>query len=993
MLSRMPATDVHIPTRTPADDVAHVEPGALERDLRQAVRGPVHFDDVHRAIYSTDASVYRIVPLGVVQPLDTDDVVAIVKVCARHRCPITPRGAGTALAGQSCGPGVQVDLSKHFRGILQIDTAARTARIQPGVVLDQLNAAARPHGLAFGPDVATSSRATLGGMINNDSCGARSIRYGRTMDHVEELTVVLTDGSTATFGPLDPAALDARCAGDSIDAAAHRVVKDQADALHDEILARYPKVMRNVAGYHLDRFTGDRPFNLASMVVGSEGTLCLIVEAKVRLVPLPAQKAVLVAHFDTLVDAMRAVPVLVPLDPVAVELLDDRLLKATATNPTLAPLRAQFLIGEPAAILMIEVYGEPGDDMAARLQSLEAALRQDGLGQSFTHCLTSDRQEAVWAVRKAGQGSLMRKTGDAKSQPFVEDTCVPIDRLAEHIEKFQALLERHGVEAGFYGHASVGLIHVRPVINLKTQAGVDTLQAVARDACAMTLAAKGSYSGEHGDGMARSEFLEPLYGPRIMAAFAEIKRAFDPDGIMNPGKIVNPYPMTANLRYGADYVACEPPETVFDYSPWGSLSGLVEMCNGLGQCRKTLVGTMCPSYIATLDELHTTRARANALRIALSGQLAGQSWTGPAVKEAMDLCLGCKACKTECPTGLDMARIKIEFLHACHQLDGVPLRTRLYGAMDLLSRWGSRFAPVSNWLGRNRMTRWLNEKLLGISAKHTPPAFARQSFPQWFEARGSGRNGPSPAGQVVLFHDTWMDFYLPSIGIAAVRLLEAAGFEVILAPGQVCCGRPMLSAGLLDKARHLARLNIAALEPFARQGIPIVGCEPSCLLTLADEYPDFKADPETAKAARHVAVQSVLIETLLATGLAAGRISLRLRPTEKVLLYHGHCHQKAIVGTRDAMTLLARLGEATVSEIPSGCCGMAGSFGYEAEHYEVSRLVGEDKLFPAVRKALATDASSTEIVVSGFSCRHQIAHHTNARPRHLVEVLADALDS
>jgi FAD/FMN-containing dehydrogenase/Fe-S oxidoreductase len=896
---------------------------------------------------------------------------------------------------------VQLDLSKYFRSVLEINSAERTARVQPGVVLDRLNAAAAEHGLTFGPDVATASRATLGGMIANDACGARSIRYGKTLDHVDELTVVLADGSVATFGPLDPDTLDARCRGETLDAAAHRTVRDIGRRLREDILARYPKVMRNVAGYHLDRFVDAEPFNLASIVVGSEGTLCIVVEAGIRLVPLPASKAVLVAHFDSVVEAMRAIPVLVPLDPVAVELLDDRILRSTAASPTLAPLREKFLVGDPGAVLVIEAFGEADEDMAERLGRFEAVLREQKLGHAFARCLSHEEQDAVWTVRKAGQGSLMRATGDYKSQPFVEDTCVPIDRLAEHVERFESMLARLDVEAGIYGHASVGLVHIRPILNLKTQTGVDKLRTIAHEACAMTLAAKGSYSGEHGDGMARSGFLEDAYGPRIVEAFAEIKHAFDPDGIMNPGKIVDPYPMTENLRYGPGYTSNPPPETVFDYTYWGSMTGLVEMCNGLAQCRKTRVETMCPSYIATLDELHTTRARANALRMAMSGELAGESWTGESVKQAMDLCLGCKACKTECPTGVDMARLKSEVLHARHAEHGVPLRTRFYGAIDRASVWGSRLAPISNWLARNPLTRLLNEKLLGLSRWHNPPAFSRQTFPRWFQGRrpnalpsGSPLNAISHAAkQVVLFHDTWMDYYLPSIGIAAVRLLEAAGYEVILTEGQVCCGRPMFSAGLLDRARELARHNIEVLAPYARAGIPIVGCEPSCVFTLIDEYTAFKTDDATREAARLVADNTYLLESFLRRELEAERITLPFTETAKTLHYHGHCYQKAMIGTADAMAMLGRPPGYNVHEIPAGCCGMAGAFGYEAEHYEVSRLVGEERLFPAVRDALRNDGDDEriEVVISGFSCRHQIAHHTRAAPRHLVEVLADAL--
>ncbi|GMU33006.1 MAG: FAD-binding protein [Planctomycetia bacterium] len=943
--------------------------------LKSTLRGEVRDDRLARALYSTDASIYEIVPDAVVFPASVEDVQHAVRICSEHRVPITPRGAGTGLAGGAVNRGVQLDCSRHLNRILEIDPARRTAMVEPGVVLDELNAALRPHGLQFAPDVATSSRATIGGMIANNSCGAHSVMYGRTVDHVRGLDVVLSDGSRQRWGQFDVAAdaprneLAAQC-----EAALLRVCENE----REEIAARFPKVMRRNGGYALDRLcTANGRINPESIICGSEGTLVIVVGAVLNLVPLARHRGIVVAHFAELLDALAATPVALEHGPAAVELLDKLILDAARENPVMR--RRPWLIeGDPRGILVIELYDDDAERLATRLHALAGDFKSRGLGYAWPVLADTALQDEVWYVRKSGLGLLMSKPGDRQTYDFVEDTAVDPGRLRDYIARFMTVLSEEGVtEASYYAHASVGCLHVKPVLNLKSAGDIARMHRIADRISSLALEFGGTMTGEHGDGILRSCWLEKMYGPRIVKAFRAVKAAFDPHNILNPGKIVDPLPMLENFRYGPAYRA-ENPLTVLDFSAHGGMSGLAEMCSGVGQCRQRLVGVMCPSYMATGDEQHTTRARANALRLALSNRDILDGLADPALDEVMDLCLSCKACKTECPTGVDMARLKSEWQHHRHERSGAPLGSRLVARAADFAAWGYRFAGMANKLGETRFVRDLVEAVAGFDARIRPPKFARESFRDWF-ARHSHRRTQRPgARRVAYFVDTWTNYFMPQVGIAAVRILEHLDCEVVVPP-TVCCGRPAISKGMLLHAKKLAERNVAVLSPLVEQNIPIVGTEPSCILTFMDEAPQLVRGSK----ADRLGAGAMMLETFLAREYAD---RLKGFGMGSPILYHGHCHQKALVGTGDVVTVLKAVCGAGATELNTGCCGMAGSFGHEKDHYEVARAVGEQRLFPAVR-----NRGHAEIAVSGFSCREQISHHTDARPRHVIEVIADRM--
>ncbi len=969
----------------PQADASAVDAEALRRELASQIEGEVRFDRVSRALYSTDASVYQIEPLGVVVVKSREDVIRAVRICSRFRCPITVRGGGTSQAGQAIGPGLQIDTSKFFNRVLEVNADARWARVEPGIVLDELNDHLLPYGLQFAPDVSTSNRATLGGMMANNSSGSHSVIYGKTIDHVLEQHVVLADGGVAYLRPLSPEELEAACAGDSLQAAGYRVVRQLAAECADEIHRRFPKILRRVGGYNLDAFVRqDEPFNLCKLMVGSEGTLGVVVEARLKLVALPKVKALLVIHFTGLLQALAAAPEILKHRPSAIEVLDKFILDYTHENPALESLR-DFIQGDPGALLIVEFQGEQAESLPPRLEALERDLAARQFGYHCHRAPDPDAQGRIWSLRKSALGLSMAMKGDAKSLSFVEDTAVAPEKLRDYIDRFLQIVRGHGTTAGVYAHASVGCLHVRPVVNLKTEEGVRQFEAIANDIADLVLDYGGALSGEHGDGLVRSPFMRKMYGPVLYEAFRTIKRTFDPLGIFNPGKIVDAPPLTANLRYGPGYQTPDPP-TFFDYSEFGGLGRAVEMCSGLGACRKKLEGTMCPSYMATLEEMHTTRGRANALRLAMGGQL-GQAGLGDReVLQVLDLCLECRACKTECPVGVDMARYKSEFLAGYWSRHGICWRARMLGNFHRLSEWGSSLAPASNWMVRSWPARWLNEKLFGIDRRRKLPRWRRPTLAQWFSRRNGRPIVSGDSSGVVLFNDTFTNYYDPEIGIAAVELLEAVGIRAQLGRHH-CCGRPLISQGLLLQAREHAAANAELLYPLAEQGRKILFCEPSCLSAMREDAPALLRG-EAQRKAQAVAGSCMLFEEFLEKECRAGRLRLALKPGPPKVLLHGHCHQKAMGLAPPARALLSRIPGCTVVELDSGCCGMAGSFGYLREHYDLSRKIGERRLLPAARNK----EPDTVLVAAGTSCRHQVEDFTGQRAVHPALLLRKLMD-
>ena len=960
---------------------------SFRADLEARLAGEVRFDVVSRALYSTDASVYRIEPLGVAIVRSRDDVLAAIECARAHGCSITARGGGTSQAGQAIGPGLQLDTSKYFNRLLEVNVEERWARVEPGIVLDELNAQLAPDGLRFAPDISTASRATIGGMISNNSSGARSVLYGKTIDHVLDLHVALADGSVAHLRPLDTGGLDAACAQPTLEGACYRTVRRLAGRHAAEIDRRYPKILRRVGGYNLDAFVRppaaaqDPPFNLAKLIVGSEGTLGLIVEARLNLVPLPAAKAVLTIEYDDLLDALGDTPAILAHDPSAVEVMDRSILDHARENPALDALRRAVLRGDCAALLCVELYADSIHDLRPRLDRLEAEIHARGVAANTARAMASADQARIWKLRESALGLSMAMKGDAKSISFVEDTAVAPEKLRDFIARFLGVVRRHGTTAGIYAHASVGCLHVRPVINLKTAAGVRQFESIANEVADLVLEFGGALSGEHGDGLVRGPFVARMFGPELYEAFRTIKRTFDPDALFNPGKIVDAPPLTDNLRYGADYRTPDPP-AAFDHSEHGGLGRAVEMCSGVGACRKTLTGTMCPSYMATRDEAHSTRGRANALRLAMAGALEhGDPREGGlgdrGVFDVLDLCLECRACKTECPVGVDMARFKSEFLFDYWQRHGVPLRARLLGHIHDLSAWASRAAPLLNpWLG-TAPARALNELLLGIDRRRSLPPWAPRTLAAAWRKRRAG-NAPPAA---VLFNDTFTNYFDPEIGLAAADVLAAAGIAVGLGP-DACCGRPLISQGLLAEARTRAAETVRRLHPLAAAGSPIIVLEPSCLSALVDDAPALLRGAAQRRA-REVAAACVLFEDFLDQRIDEGRAQLPLRAGPSEILLHGHCHQKSLGLVAPAKALLERIPEACVTDLDSGCCGMAGSFGYAREHFEISRQIGERRLLPAAR-ALGPGAV---LVAAGTSCRHQVHDFAGVRALHPAVLL------
>ncbi|WP_433701122.1 FAD-binding and (Fe-S)-binding domain-containing protein [Nocardiopsis sp. CA-288880] len=963
-------------------------PAGLAAEARELLRREgvtdTRFDDYSRHLFSRDASMYAITPLGVVFPRDADEVAAVASVAGGLGVTLTPRGAGTSLAGQTVGAGLVVDMSRHMRSILSLDPEARVARVQPGVVQDELNAAAAPHGLMFGPDTSTSNRATVGGMIGNNSAGSGSLRYGMTIDHVRALDVVLADAARTTLRPYSGAERADLAARHGLEGDIHRglarILRENAEA----VATGYPDFWRRACGYRLDRLAQDPAFDLAKFVVGSEGTLVLATGAEVDLVPKPARTVIAVGHFTSVPAAIAATQDALAHDPAAVELMDRTILDLSRQRIEYASL-GDILQGDPDALLFVSFTGDDEAELVDRLHRLTRTWKTSGHGYHTLEAVTPQQQAALLKVRKSSLGLLMAAgSGTRRPLAFVEDTAVDPVHLVEYTTRFKEILDRHGMEAGFYGHCSVGCLHIRPFVDLAVPGEAERMRAVAEEVKDLVTEYGGVNSSEHGDGLARSEFNRQIFGPELYAAMQDVKRVFDPAGLLNPGKIVDAPPMTDHLRDPALPEAA-PVRTRLAFEVVGGMRGAADRCMNIGLCRKSTTGAMCPSYIATRDEEHATRGRANALVKALSEPDPTAALGDERLHEVLDLCLMCKACKSECPLGVDMAKLKSETQSHYHDVHGVPLRTRIFGAVRTLYRLGSATAPLSGLPNRWPVLRRLMERATGITARRPLPSFERQNLVRWFRRRGAPA-GEAPLGELTFLADSFSTFTEPGIGRAAIGLLERAGWRVRL-ESRGCCGRSSLSKGLVDDAKAKVGGLVGLLSEGAAAGTPIVGCEPSCVLTLKDEAASMlPGDPRVADVAGRVRQ----VEELLTEALDAGRLTLSADswPAGRRILFHGHCHQKAEVGTGATMALLRRIPGAEVVELDAGCCGMAGSFGFEAEHYEMSMKVGSDRLFPAIE----AEEEDTVVAATGVSCRQQIGHGTERRAWHPVELVAAALE-
>ncbi len=968
---------------------------ALAARLRREVDGEVLFDRASRGRYSTDASIYQVEPVGVVVPRNAEAARVAMQIAIEEGVPVLPRGAGTSQCGQTVGAALVIDNSKHLNQLLALDVESQTCVVEPGMVLDQLNAQLRRAGLWFPVDVSTSAQATIGGMAGNNSCGSRSIRYGNMVHNVLGVDAVLASGAQYRFGPSSDIASQPSPYGELI-AAVHAIVHREAD----EIAARWPKVLRRVQGYNLDMIQPGRldsemaPHNLAHLLVGSEGTLAYSSRLHLKLSPLPAAKTLGICHFASFYQAMQAPQHIVRLDPDAVELVDRTMIDLARGNPAFRKIVDQAVRGEPEAILLVEFAGDDKAEQVRKLKRLVELMADLGLPGSVVEVTDEALQKAIWEVRKAGLNIMMSMKGEGKPVSFIEDCAVPLEHLAEYTRRLTEVFDKHGTRGTWYAHASVGTLHVRPVLNMKGE-GAAQLAAIAAEACELVREYKGAYSGEHGDGLVRSQWIEPIIGTRLTAALGEIKALFDPKGLLNPGKIIDPPRQDDRtlMRFKPGYRS-QPIATALDWSEWdagdradgaGGFAAAVEMCNNNGHCRKFDAGTMCPSFRATRDEQHLTRGRANTLRLALSGQLGAEGLTAEAVREAMDLCVGCKGCKRECPTGVDMARMKIEVLHHYHRQHGYSWKDKLIAHLPHYAPYARRIAALLNARNRNPWLANLGERWFGFSALRSLPIWRSRTF----LADAAAERVARQTAEVVLFADTFNNYFEAENLRAATRVLEAAGYAVHVARSTVgrrplCCGRTFLSVGMVEEARLEARRTVDALAHYAALGIPIVGLEPSCLLTLRDEYLALELGPDAELVAR----QAMLFEEFLAREFDAGRLKMTWASIpEKRVLVHGHCHQKAFDAMSAVERVLRWIPDLKVEHIQSSCCGMAGAFGYEAKHYDVSMAMAEAALLPAVRKA----DPGTLIVADGTSCRHQIADGADREARHVAQILAMAL--
>ena len=960
--------------------------------LEKKVNGALRTDEYSKILYSTDASIYQVMPYGVLIPEHNDHVQAAVELAHEYEIPILARTAGSSLAGQAINEALIIDMSRHLNQILEVNREEQWVRVQPGIVLDELNIHLDQYGLLFGPDPASSNRAALGGIVSNNSTGSHSIMYGMTADHVLEMDVLMADGTQAHFAPLNKTQLEQYKKRSGLEGAIYRNISTLiSDSDNQHIIkAATPRHWRRCGGYNLERMIAEGGsykypqqqfgFNLSKLMCGAEGTFGVMTEIMLNVVPKPTKTALAIVHFEQLRQALEAVPVILEVDPSAVELLDNLGLTMCREVPEYARLLETFIEGTPNCVLITEFYGESDSELSAKVDRLKEHLKKQRVNVTgIVPAFDRQHQKDVWTVRKVGLGLLMSIKGDHKPIPFIEDAAVPVEHLAEYVTKIEEFCNDRGTNVAYYAHASAGCVHIRPLINAKEASEVAKLPEITGFSVDLLKGYGGSLSSEHGDGRARSQFNEHFFGPELYGLYQQTKQIFDPKGIMNPGMIVNAKPMTEQLRYGADYQVVQLQEQV-DFSDDLGFHRAVEMCNGAGICRKRTTGTMCPSFMVTREEEHSTRGRANMLRAALSGKMP-EGITSKRMYEVMDLCIECKACKAECPSSVDMAKIKFEFLAQYHAKHGTPFRTRLFGQIPRLSKLTSGFfAPIANWSMQRRLTRWFLDRFIGISKHRTLPSFASTSFTSWFNSRPPEQTGKP---KVVLFNDTFNTYNSPEVAIAATEVLEAAGFEVILS-NHGCCGRPMISKGLVEQARAAARQTVDALAPFAEQGLPIIGLEPSCLLSLKDEY--LYLLPNDSKA-EVVAQNAVLFENFLATLVEEGSLNLTFTDTQQHILLHGHCHQKALAGTKSAQQIMALPTGFTVSEVDSGCCGMAGSFGYEKEHYSISRAMAERRLLPIINES----EPDTIVVAPGFSCRHQIKDGTKRIALHPAQVLRKAM--
>ena len=964
------------------------------QSLADTLQGQLFFDNTMRTLYATDASSYREMPLAVAIPKTKADIANLISFAAANNTSLIPRTAGTSLAGQVVGNGIVVDVSKHFTKIIELNKEEGWVRVEPGVIRDELNLFLKPHGLFFGPETSTANRAMIGGMVGNNSCGSNSVIYKSTREHLLEVTAFLSDGSEVVFNTISNDDFHAKCELSTLEGNIYKSLRSMLSNYDNqqEIRKEFPKksIVRRNTGYAIDvlvdasPFTAGGPaFNFCNLIAGSEGTLAFITEFKLQVVPAPAKETgLLCVHFNTIDESLRANLIGLKYNPSASELIDHYILECTKENKEQSKNRF-FVEGDPGAILVIEFVRETREEILALTTAVETDMRAAGLGYHFPVLFGADTKK-IWTLRKAGLGLLSNLPGDEKAVPVIEDTAVDVNDLPAYIKDFNEILKKHGLYSVHYAHAGSGEIHLRPIINLKTVEGNQLFRTIAEEVATLVKKYQGSLSGEHGDGRLRGEFIKQMVGEKNYKLLKEVKYTWDPKGIFNPNKIVDTPSMNSMLRYEPGQVT-PAFETIFRFHKQDILQH-AEQCNGSGDCRKTHLsgGTMCPSYMATRDEKDTTRARANILREFLTHSTQQNRFNHKEIYDVMSLCLSCKACKSECPSNVDMAKLKAEFLQHYYDANGVPFRSTLIANFTALAKLGSIAPGIYNFVMQNKLLGGIIKRAVGFAVERSMPAISKQTLMAWY--RKNYIAPKHPLKRVYLFCDEFTNYNDAHIGIKAVQLLTALGYDVVI-PVHEESGRTWLSKGLVRKAKVIANKNIELLSAVVSDKSPLIGIEPSAILTFRDEYPDLACD-QNIEAAKNLSRNSFYIDEFIAKEIADGNIKKEVFTTDaRAIVLHGHCQQKAVGSLTDSITALSIPANYTVQTIPSGCCGMAGSFGYEKEHYDVSMKIGELVLFPSVRK----NASTCTVAAPGTSCRHQIKNGTGEKALHPVEILLEAL--
>ncbi len=949
---------------------------AFIRELNTIKTSEIKTDDLTLGIYSTDASLYQLKPLAVAIPSNEADLVTMVKLANQYNIPVLPRGSATSLAGQTTNQALVIDFTKYFAEILEINSDGKYARVQPGVVRDQLNAAIKDHGLHFAPDPATTSRATIGGMIANNSSGTKSIKYGKTIDHILGLKVLLMDGTILELQETSTAEYEVKCQQTNREGEIYRsfrkIIFDHSDAIE----SNYPKVMRRVNGYPLDEFINTESWNLAKIFAGSEGSLGIILEAKVNLVPIPKYKAAFTVHYDDRMKAIREVKQMVAFDPAAIEMLDYNVFKQSKKSKLTKYLHERLIVGEPQATLSVEFFCLSQEELDTKIQIFTTWIQQNSQAYAYPILRTDSELDDSWSLRKNGLGLIMGDPSGRKPIPFIEDQAIPLEYLDNYIQNVLDLCQKYGVETILYAHASVGVLHVRPSLDMTNQSDIDLMKVISDEVFHLVKKYKGAWSGEHGDGRNRGHRLQDFFGEEVYQCLMDVKKIFDPKYLLNPGIIIEVPPMDQHLRYGADYIDNKY-NFVYKYRTDHSFEALVHNCSGVGACRNHIGGTMCPSFKATSNEEDSTRGRANALRLGISGQLGFTKLTDTKILETLDLCLSCKACKSECPSNVDMAKLKSEVLQKKYEEGNITLREK---AINFNFKMGAKIAgwkaPFVNFVQGTSIFKYAAEKILKVDRRRSLPSYAHETLDTWYKNNYKTNVGKQ---KVALFADTYINYHEPEIGKAAIKLLNDCGYDVELA-SVGCCQRPRISNGFLQIAKTEGTKIAEALLPYIAQGMKVVVCEPSCTSALIDDLPDLIEDKQLSDTLKN---NVLAIDVFLADALTSGQLKGKFVAKSKDILLHGHCHQKATFGTGGMKSIFKTIDGLACQEPDSGCCGMAGSFGYEVEHYDVSKKISELVLIPEINKT----KQDTLIVANGFSCRHQINDFARRKAVHWVESL------